>query len=57
VVAAIWWAGGAAIFFLNSWRATSDIMLAEMCLGMIAFGLYAMVIEARKGGRSVQNHA
>jgi hypothetical protein len=57
VVAAIWWAGGAAIFFLNSWRATSLIMLIEMGLGMIAFGLYAMVIEARKGGPSVQHHA
>jgi hypothetical protein len=50
VVAAIWWAGGAAIFFLNSRRATSDIMLIEMCLGMIAFGLYAMMLEHRKGG-------
>jgi hypothetical protein len=49
VVAAIWWAGGAAIFFLNSRRATSDIMLLEMCFGMIAFGLYAMTIEHRKG--------
>jgi hypothetical protein len=57
LVAAIWWAGGAAIFFLNSWRATSDIMLAEMCLGMIAFGLYAMVIEARKGGPTVSRTA
>jgi hypothetical protein len=50
VVAAIWWAGGAAIFFLNSRRATSDIMLIEMCLGMIAFGLYAMLLERRRGG-------
>ena len=50
VVAAIWWAGGAAVFFLNSWRATSDIMLAEMCLGMIAFGVYAMMLEHRRGG-------
>jgi hypothetical protein len=49
VVAAIWWAGGAAVFFLNSHRATNNIMLAEMCLGMIAFGLYAMTIEHRKG--------
>jgi hypothetical protein len=49
VVAAVWWAGGAAIFFLNSNRATSDIMLIEMCLGMIAFGLYAMVLEHRSG--------
>jgi hypothetical protein len=50
VVAAIWWAGGAAVFFLNSWRATGDIMLAEMCFGMIAFGLYAMMLEHRNGG-------
>jgi hypothetical protein len=56
LVAAIWWAGGAAIFFLNSWRATSDIMLAEMCLGMIAFGLYAMMLE-RNGGRSANRSA
>jgi hypothetical protein len=57
VVAAIWWAGGAAIFFLNSHRATSFIMLIEMCLGMIAFGVYAMMIEARKGGRRLTRAA
>lgn len=57
VVAAIWWAGGAAIFFFNSHRATSYIMLIEMGLGMIAFGLYAMVIEARKGGPAVRRTA
>jgi len=49
VVAAIWWVGGAAILFLNSRRATNDIMLLEMCFGMIAFGLYAMTIEHRRG--------
>jgi hypothetical protein len=47
-VAAIWWAGGAAVLFCNSRRAMNDIFLLEMCLGMIAFGLYVMLLEHRQ---------
>ena len=50
IVAAIWWAGGVAILFCNSHRATDDIFLLEMCFGMIVFGLYAMILEHRGGG-------
>jgi hypothetical protein len=48
VVAAIWWAGGIAILCWNSHRATDDIFLLEMCLGMIAFGVYVMALERRE---------
>jgi hypothetical protein len=57
IVAAIWWAGGVAIFFFNSRRATDTVFLAEMCFGMIAFGLYAMWLERRDGGSWVNPNA
>jgi hypothetical protein len=47
VVAAIWWVGAAAILVCNSYRATQLIFLVEMCLGMIAFGAYVMLLERR----------
>ena len=50
LVAAVWWAGGVAVLILNSRRATTWIFYVEMCLGMIAFGIYAMVQERRHGG-------
>lgn len=50
VVAGVWWVGGCAVLFLNSYRAVRYIFFAEMCLGMIAFGLYAMWLERRNGG-------
>lgn len=50
LVAAVYWAGGVAIFVCNSGRATRDIMLFEMCIVMILFGLYAMWREPRSGG-------
>jgi hypothetical protein len=50
VVAAIWWAGGVAVFLFNSRRAVNDIFLLEMCFGMILFGVYAMILERRRGG-------
>jgi hypothetical protein len=49
LVAAVYWAGGVAIFVCNSDRATRDIMLFEMCIVMILFGLYAMWREPRDG--------
>jgi hypothetical protein len=47
VVAGIWWAGAVAVFVFNSRRAARDIFLVEMCFGMIAFGIYVMLLEYR----------
>ena len=49
-VAAVYWAGGVAIFVCNSWRATNAIMLFEMGIVMMLFGLYAMGRESSRGG-------
>jgi hypothetical protein len=50
LVAALYWAGGVAIFALNSGRATSAIMLLEMGVLMILFGLYATWAEPKNDG-------
>jgi multisubunit Na+/H+ antiporter MnhB subunit len=50
LVAAIYWAGGVAIFAFNSWRATNAIMLFEMGIVMMLFGLYAMWREPKPSG-------
>jgi len=56
LVAAVYWAGGVAIFVCNSWKATNFIMLIEMGVVMVMFGLYAMWKEPNgsgcKGGRA-----
>ena len=46
-VAVVWWVGGVAAFWARSWSHVNWIMFVEMCVGMIAFGLYAMVMERR----------
>jgi hypothetical protein len=56
VVAGIWWAGGVAALAAWSWKEVSVIMLVETCLGMIAFGLYAMLLERRNGGEWVKRN-
>ena len=50
LVAAVYWAGGVAIFAFNSGRATNAIMLFEMGIVMMLFGLYAMGREPKRGG-------
>jgi hypothetical protein len=50
LVAAVYWAGGVAIFACNSWKATNAIMLFEMGVVMMLFGLYAMGREPRRSG-------
>jgi hypothetical protein len=55
VVAAIWWAGGIAAFCVRSNRGVEEIMFVEMVLGMILFGVYAMVLERKGGGRANEN--
>ena len=49
-VAAVYWAGGVAIFVCNSWKATNAIMLIEMGVVMVLFGLYAMGREPKRSG-------
>jgi hypothetical protein len=50
LVAAVYWAGGVAIFAFNSWRATNMIWLIEMGVVMIVFGLYAIQVEPTCSG-------
>jgi hypothetical protein len=47
LVAGIWWAGAIAMFFSRGPSDVNAIMIAEMCVGMILFGLYAMMLERR----------
>ena len=53
VVAAIWWLGAIAMFFVpphfvpTEQRAVNAIMFVEMVLCMVVFGLYVMALERR----------
>jgi hypothetical protein len=49
VVAALWWAGGIAMFFAHSSNQIFVIFPLEMFFGMILFGLYAMWLDGRDG--------
>jgi hypothetical protein len=55
-VAAIWWAGGMAIFFAP-YPASLIIFLAASFFGMVLFGLYTMMLERRRASSLVQHHA
>jgi hypothetical protein len=57
IMAAIWWLGGIAVFLARSQGDVEVIMFVEMCLSMIAFGLYTMWLESRGGGKPVEHHA
>jgi hypothetical protein len=48
-VAAIWWAGGIAMFFAHSSNEIFVIFPLEMLFGMVFFGLYAMWLDSRNG--------
>jgi hypothetical protein len=50
LVAALWWAGGIAMFFAHSPKAIFVVFPLEMFFGMVLFGLYAMMLERRDGG-------
>jgi hypothetical protein len=50
LVAAVYWAGAVAIFVCNTGWVVRDVMLFEMCIVMILFGLYAMWREPRNSG-------
>jgi len=50
VFAAVWGLGGAAMFLDPTFAHVRAIMLVEMCVGMIVFGIYTMVLERRLRG-------
>jgi hypothetical protein len=55
-VAALWWAGGLALFFVpGPWFLA--IFAAEMLFGMVFFGLYAMWLDRRTPPPTVAVHA
>jgi hypothetical protein len=53
-VAAVWWAGGIAIFFAPA--SSILIFLVATFFGMVLFGLYAMMLE-RRAAALVEHHA
>ena len=53
-VAAIWWVGGIAVFFVTSDQSIVIFLVASF-FGMILFGLYAMMLERRRAAASMQN--
>jgi hypothetical protein len=56
LVAALWWAGGVAMFFAHSPKEIFVIFPLEMFFGMVLFGLYAMMLDRRdRGGRAKSN--
>ena len=50
LVAGVWLAGGIATFFVPR-SYVLGVFIAEMCLGMVLFGLYAMWLERRSGAQ------
>jgi hypothetical protein len=56
VVAAIWYAGGIAEFFITSERGGYGIFLVASFFGMICFGLYAMWLERRRAAAALELH-
>jgi len=47
VVAALWWAGGIAMFFAHSGKVIFVVFPLEMFFGMVLFGLYGMWLDRR----------
>jgi hypothetical protein len=56
VVAAVWWAGGVAAYFVRA-NVLFGLVVAEMLLGLVAFGMYVMVLEHKRGTAAVAGHA
>jgi hypothetical protein len=56
-VAAIWWAGGVACFFVPSDIYFLIIFIGEMLFGMVFFGLYSMWLERQRPSTSVPQNA
>jgi hypothetical protein len=55
-VAAIWFAGGMAMFFAH-YPASLIIFLVASFFGMVLFGLYTMMLERQRAATLVQHHA
>jgi len=55
-VAAIWWMGGIAVFFVTPEQSIVLFLVASF-FGMILFGLYAMWLERQPSTALRQNHA
>jgi hypothetical protein len=56
VVAALWWAGGVAMFYVPG-DYVMVIYIAEMIFCMVLFGVYAMMLERRRTAGLVEHHA
>jgi hypothetical protein len=56
VVAGIWWAGAVAVLFAHSRWDLNLVLFVEMGVGMVLFGLYAMMMERRCGGEGVRRN-
>lgn len=55
LVAALWWVGGFATFFVpSSYRL--GIFTAEMFFGFLCFGLYAMMLDRKASSPTVSHH-
>jgi hypothetical protein len=57
LAAAVWWAGGLAMFFSTTRGEILAIFLIATFFGMILFGVYAMWMERRRAAGMVQAHA
>jgi hypothetical protein len=56
-VAAMWWAGGIATFFVTNPQEQVVIFLVASFFGMILFGVYAMWLERKRAAALVEHHA
>lgn len=57
LAAAVWWGCGIATLFCTSWKQIVGVFLVASFFGMVVFGLYAMMLERRRGSAAVQRHA
>jgi hypothetical protein len=55
LVAALWWIGGFATFFVPS-NYRLAIFTAEMFFGFLCFGLYAMMLDRKTSSAAVPRH-
>lgn len=56
-VAGLWWISAMAVFFTHSGGSLYAIVISDMVLGMVLFGVYAMMLERRREAALVQHHA
>jgi hypothetical protein len=56
LVAGLWWAGGVATYFVKG-ELLLALVVTELFLGLVAFGLYVMFLERQRGSGAVTSHA